>query len=131
MGSKFTTKRCLTVYFLGSHSSSRNSTFLIAERGKKSLPCFVMSCQSSICEKALHLCDGLKMAQWWRWCAGGDEDFVATAVDSWPGRRLVSLQMLRTHTGFPCLPLLPPPLAARLSIAPSNTWEVQRPGGIF
>ena len=37
VGSKFTAKRCLTV-FLGSHSSSRNPTFLIAERGKKSLP---------------------------------------------------------------------------------------------
>ena len=38
VGFKFTAKRCLTVYFLGSHSSSRNPTFLIAERGKKSLP---------------------------------------------------------------------------------------------
>lgn len=65
------------------------------------------------------------MAQWWLWCADGDEDVVATAVDNWLGWRLVSLQMLSTHTGFPFLPacsrLQQPAFSISLSIAHSKT----------
>lgn len=56
------------------------------------------------------------MAQWWLWCADGDEDIVATAVDNWLGWSLVSLQMLSAHAGFPSSPApgLPFTLASAL-----------------
>lgn len=73
------------------------------------------------------------MAQWWLWCAGGDEDVVATAVDSWLGWRLVSLQMPSAHAGFPS-PSAPglrqPAFHVSFSIV-HPLWEVQRPGGIL
>lgn len=73
------------------------------------------------------------MAQQWLWCAGGDEDIVATAAGNWLGWRLVSLQMPSAHAGFPSPPapgLHQPAFHISLSIAPSM-WEVQRPDGIF
>lgn len=73
------------------------------------------------------------MAQQWLWCAGGDEDIVATAVDSWLGCRLVSLQMPSAHAGFPSPPapgLHQPAFHISLSISPSM-WEVQRSDGIL
>lgn len=73
------------------------------------------------------------MAQRWLWCAGGDEDIVATAVDNWLGWRLVSLQMPSAHAGFlfpPAPGLHQPAFHISLSIAHSM-WEVQRPGGIL
>lgn len=74
------------------------------------------------------------MARWWLWCAGGKEDIVATAVDSWLGWRLVGLQMLNAHAGFSSPPapgLHQPAFHISLSTAHSKMWEVQRPDGIL
>lgn len=90
--------------------------------------------QSTVCEKALCLCNDLKMAQQWLWRTDGDEDIVATVVHNWLGWRLVSLQILSAHAGFPSLPapgLHQPAFHLSLSIAHSKMWEVQRPDGIL
>lgn len=56
-------------------------------------------------------------------------------MDSWLGRSLVSLQMVRAHTGFSSLPACSPqPQPAfhiSLTTAHLEVWEVQRPAGIL
>lgn len=76
-----------------------------------------LSCdtKSNGCEKALHVYNDLKMARQGPQRAVSDEDTAAMVVDNWLARRLVSLQMLSAHAGFPSLPACSRPPPACLS----------------